>query len=279
MLRVLLMLAVLGRIDAEGALGTGPPLDQPQQETAAEATEAEPTAAPPAAGRRRADPNYSRLMFAPTGRPLRQGDGYFSDYELVFPGFAAGVTDNLSLAGGVSMIPGLGLTEQLAYFSPKIGFQLSESAAVSVGALIAGTGVDDSIDAVGIGFVVGTFGKPDASLTLGLGAARELGSEFARTEPIVMIGGEVRLSDSVALVSENWLMVGDASPSEWPFGLALRFFGERLSADVGMVLMGEVLAEGLPIPWVSVSYHFGRGRPSRGAVPVAPRLTGVGRRP
>jgi hypothetical protein len=278
MLRVLLMLAVLGRIDAGEALGSGSPLDEPQEKSA-EAAESESTSASPAAARRRADPNYSRLMFAPTGRPLRQGDGYFSDHELVFPGFAAGVTDNLSLAGGVSMIPGLGLAEQLAYFSPKIGFQLSEDAAISVGALFAGTGIDDGMDAVGIGFVVGTFGKPDASLTLGLGAVRELAGEFAQTEPVVMIGGEVRLSDSVALVSENWLMVGDVPASEWPFGLALRFFGERLSADVGMVLMGEVLGEGLPIPWVSVSYHFGRGRASRTAAPVTSRLTGVGRRP
>ena len=67
------------------------------------------------------DPNYSRLLFAPTGRPLAKGDGYFSDYELVFPGVAYGLTDNLSLAGGVSVIPGLGLGEQLFYVSPKLG--------------------------------------------------------------------------------------------------------------------------------------------------------------
>lgn len=38
-------------------------------------------AVPTAAGRfTRPDPNYSRLMFAPTARPLRKGDGYFSDH-------------------------------------------------------------------------------------------------------------------------------------------------------------------------------------------------------
>jgi hypothetical protein len=59
------------------------------------------------------DPNYSRLLFAPTGRPLRAGDGYFSDYELLFPGVAYGLTDNVTLAGGVAIVPGLGLGEQL----------------------------------------------------------------------------------------------------------------------------------------------------------------------
>jgi len=50
--------------------------------------------------------------------------------------------------------------------------------------------------------------------------------------------------------------------SEQPLGVALRFFGERLSVDVGFVLVAEVLDEGFPIPWLSFSYHFG---PSRSA--------------
>lgn len=86
------------------------------------------------------DPNYSRLLFAPTGRPLRKGDGYFSDYELLFPGVAYGVTDNVTLSGGFSVIPGLGLTEQLFYVSPKLGFDLGERASVAVGGLFAGAG-------------------------------------------------------------------------------------------------------------------------------------------
>lgn len=32
----------------------------------------------------RSDPNYSRLMFAPTGRPLRSGQGYWSNYYIFF---------------------------------------------------------------------------------------------------------------------------------------------------------------------------------------------------
>ena len=75
-----------------------------------------------------------------------------------------------------------------------------------------------------------------------------------------MVGGQTRLSKSIALVSENWIVLdGDTGLGQQPFGLALRFFGERLSADIGVVLVGEVLDEGFPVPWVSVSYHFGAG--------------------
>jgi hypothetical protein len=61
------------------------------------------------------DPNESRLMFAPTGRPLGKGNGYFSDHYVLFPGFAYGLTKNLSVAGGVSVIPANGISDQVFY--------------------------------------------------------------------------------------------------------------------------------------------------------------------
>jgi hypothetical protein len=251
MLRILLMAAVLAPVDG------APPAEA--EDAAEDAATAEP-----------ADPNYSRLLFAPTGRPLRKGDGYFSDHELVFPGFSYGLTDNVSVSGGVSTIPGLGLSEQLVYFSPKIGVGLSDRAAVSVGALLAGVGgAGDDLGTLGIAFAVGTFGSRDHSLTAGLGLAREMGDRFADTEPILMVGGQTRLSRSIALVSENWLVLdGEVSLSEQPFGLALRFFHGRLSADVGVVLVGELLDEGFPLPWVSFTYHFGPGVTSASVRPT-----------
>src|SRR5262245_39792088 len=41
------------------------------------------------------DPNDSRLFFAPTGRMLRKGDGYFSDTYLLFLNFVGGVSSNV----------------------------------------------------------------------------------------------------------------------------------------------------------------------------------------
>jgi RNase P/RNase MRP subunit p29 len=206
-----------------------------------------------------ADPNYSRLLFGPTGRPLKKGDGYFSDYELLFPGVAFGLTDNVSLAGGVSVIPGIGLGEQLFYVSPKVGFELGDRASVAVGALVAGSGLGDSdSESAYIGFAVGTFGTPARSLTVGVGLGDTTG-QFTDAVPIVMLGGTATVSRHVALVTESWLFVGDDFRlSEQPFGVGVRLFGDRLSADVGVILVGELLDEGFPLPWLSVTYHFGR---------------------
>src|SRR5688572_2273410 len=102
----------------------------------------------PAPGR---DPNYARLLFAPTARPLARGEGTFSDYELVFPGVAFGITDNISLAGGLSVIPGLGIGEQVFYVAPKIGWNIGDKAAFAVGGLGAVAGGSGG-ETLGIGY-------------------------------------------------------------------------------------------------------------------------------
>lgn len=223
---------------------------------------------------RPSDSNYTRLLFSPTGRPLAKGAGYFSDHYVVFPSVAYGLTDNLSISGGVSIIPELGLGEQLFYVAPRFGKQFSDRFAVSAGALWArgGEGEDDQL---GVGFAMATFGQPDKSLTLGAGLARTVerytqwqyvnGRERFETfrdvsyTPVIVVGGTARLSKRLALVSENWLILHeDFELSEQPFAVGLRFLGDKLSADVGLILIGEVIEEGLPVPWLSVSYHFGR---------------------
>jgi hypothetical protein len=223
------------------------------------------------------DPSGSRLLLAPTARPLQEGEGYFSDHYVLFPGATLGLTDSFSLGGGVSMVPALGLTDQAFYLAPRLAWTLSGKAALSTGALYTRAGGYQAAVAFGLG----TFGSPDASLTVGLGLAAtrddEGEEEFDpqtgtwrfrpsrwefRDAPIVLVGGNKRLSRRMALISENWLFLGQGFRlSRQPFGLGLRFFGDRLSADVGVILVGEVLESGFPIPWLSFSYHFpARGR-------------------
>lgn len=222
-----------------------------------------------------ADPNDTRLLFAPTGRPLRKGDGYFSDHYVIFPGMAYGLTDHLSLSGGVSIIPSLGFHEQLFYVSSSVGWRFREKAAFSLGGLYA-TGTEAN-EAGALLFGVASFGPSDRSLSLGLGLATTRNEEYYyddrgnylrtdsrwsfRDAPVIMVGGTFRVGKRLSLVTESWLFPGEGFElSQQPFGLGLRFFGERLSVDVGVVLVAEVLDEGFPIPWLSFSYHFGPSR-------------------
>ena len=205
----------------------------------------------------RPDPNYTRLMFAPTGRPLRRGDRYFFNYYVFFPGMAYGFSDRFGVAGGLSVIPGLGLGEQILSVAPKFGLYASGDVALSMGVLYMNV-ADEG--AGGMAFVVGTKGSPDKSFTcgIGLGYIAEEGEDVDLVEhPVLLLGGNIRLSESMALVSENWLITGeDLGLDQQPLGLALRFFGPRIAVDAGVIIIGEVIEEGFPIPWLSFVYNF-----------------------
>jgi len=59
-------------------------------------------------------------------------------------------------------------------------------------------------------------------------------------------------------VTENWLITGsNFDLAKQPFAVALRFFGEHIAVDAGLILIGELLDEGLPIPLLSFVYNFG----------------------
>jgi hypothetical protein len=201
----------------------------------------------------RIDPNGSRLFFGPTARPVRAGSGYFSVYELFFPYLAVGIGDIVTLAGGITVLPGA--SSQLFYLGPKISFPLnSETFDLAIGGHYFNAFGQDT-EGAGIVYAVTTIGGQMASVTIGGGYGFVEG-EFSEN-PLLMVGGEVQLSNSAKLISENWFPLSSGS-SLLSFGV--RFFGENLSADFGFYYpMTSESSEGFPfIPWLGFSYAFGK---------------------
>ncbi len=174
------------------------------------------------------DSNPTRLFFAPTGRSLKKGEAYFGVYEVILPFVQYGVTDRLSIGGGTPFVFGTG-SGQPFWFTPK--FQVAKSSVIeaSVGVLHFINMGDAS---VGIAYGVVTLGEADSALTAGGGYAYASEDERHSGSAVVMFGGEKRISKRLKLVSENYLFGGGG------IGLlsgGLRFMGERLSADLGLV--------------------------------------------
>jgi hypothetical protein len=199
------------------------------------------------------DPNTTRLLFAPTGRQLKRGEGYFSDYMLFFPGFAYGMTDELTIGGGMSILP-TGPENQLFYVTPKVGIVQSEKVNMAVGALVVSPPGDGDFDnrsnTLGLLYWVGTFGRPEGSLTLGVGYGFE-GGELA-DNPAIMLGGVARGTRRTALVTENYLLPGSGAL----FSGGVRFLGERLAVDLGLFSMLSDDDFSYPLPFVGFVVNF-----------------------
>jgi hypothetical protein len=191
------------------------------------------------------NPNYTRLFFAPTGQMLKKGEGYFSDYELFFPGFAYGLTDNVTIGGGVSLFPA-GIEDQVYYLTPKVGFSISDKVHLATGMLLAGTQGETG----GIYYGVGTFGDGNASLTLGGGYGFAGGK--IESKPVGMIGGELRIARRIGLVTENYLLPVSEDNVLYSFGL--RFMGEKITTDLALV---NVVGSGvIGVPYVDFVFRF-----------------------
>lgn len=202
------------------------------------------------------DPNHTRLLFAPTARALKAGQGYFSDYDVSFLFVAVGITDFFTLAGGMTLFRWA--DEQLYYIAPKItpihvkNFDLA--AGVLYGKIpVLIVKIPDKEEGAGIVYGVGTYGTEEAALTFGIGFGFA-GGEFAG-KPIFALGGEYRISKSIKLITENWL-IPDSEVQLLSVGI--RFFGRSLAADFGLIYPAGREAEGFPfLPWVGFAYNFG----------------------
>jgi hypothetical protein len=174
------------------------------------------------------NPNATRLIFAPTGRMLAQGEGYFSDFWIFFPGIAAGVTNRLTLGGGMSIFPAVGVEDQLYFVTPKIGIIQGERFNAAVGALaLAVPDFDNGRESAGLVYGVGTWGSPDQSFTAGLGYGY-LGGTLSR-DAIIMLGGEARAAPRLSFVTENYFFPGSGLISG-----GLRFMGQDITVDLAL---------------------------------------------
>ena len=191
-----------------------------------------------------ADPNTTRLFFGPTGRTLAKGRTYFGVYEFLMPFVQVGVTDRFSIGGGTPLMFGFDAGDRPFWITPKLQLLDNGRTQVAVGAFQAFA----SGESAGIAYGVVTTGRPDASLTAGAGLGY---SSDGGHGAVVMIGGERQASRHVTFVTENYIWKG----GNGVLSGGIRFFGDRLSADLGLAVplgVGEIYA----FPVVNFVYMF-----------------------
>lgn len=219
------------------------------------------------------DANETRLFFAPTGRMLKQGEGYYSNTYLLLQNFVGAPSDRFTFGGGFSIVPGDNFFEQNVYYlTPKLGVYNKPKTNVAVGALIGMvpgfSDFDNGPDTFGILYGVATRGGPDASLTAGMGYGFQNGD--LQDRPLFMIGGATRASRRISFVTENYLawmrdetFTCTASSCttryttnfEGLLSYGIRFMGEKISTDFALLnATGEMIFPG--IPYIAFAVKF-----------------------
>jgi hypothetical protein len=190
------------------------------------------------------DPNATRLFFAPTGRSLPRGQVYLGVYEFLMPFVQVGVTDRFSVGGGSPLVFGIDDEDRPFWITPKLQVLQTRSTDIAVGVFHL---FNASGNAGGVAYAVSTSGTTRGSFTIGGGLA--YGDDNTRSG-VIMIGGERQVRRNLKLITENYGWKGSGVASA-----GVRFFGERLSADLGLLIpLGTEELFALPV--VNFVYRF-----------------------
>ncbi len=197
---------------------------------------------------RPADPNPTRLFFGPTGRSLRAGSAYLGVYSVVMPFVQVGVTDRFSIGGGTPLFFGGG-SDHPFWITPKLQVVATPRVQASVGVMHF-LNVDDGH--FGVAYSAATFGSPDTALSVGAGYAYERTSGFTNGTGVGMVGFEHRISPRGKFITENYVF------SDLVCSITgVRFMGERISADLGLVVPVGT-DHTFVFPMVNFVWQFGR---------------------
>ncbi len=203
----------------------------------------------------RPDPNKSRYLIAPSAFPIESGKGYCRDFCLVFPSINYGLSNQVSVQAGIIWFPGMPIADTPMFASAKVTLMQTKKVALAAGMQYFRIPLLDR--GFGMGFLFGTATVGDrfnhGTVSLGWGYVEEKGNWDVANRPIVVLAGNKRMTENLALVTENWILP-QTGLENTPLSLAVRFFGKKIAVDVGGIII--LKSEGAPTPLLDFTYHF-----------------------
>lgn len=199
------------------------------------------------------NPHTTRYFYGPSAIGLKKGEGYYQNTYLVLNSFNVGISDNISIGGGLELISTFAAKDPIFFITPKVSYKVAEKFHAGCGILYAR--FTSYFGSLGTVFATGTYGTTDNNITGSLGWGF-VDSEFSQ-QPIITLSGMKRISKRAALVTENWLI-----PSGEYYGLlsyGVRFFGEKIAVDLAFINNRDIAEEIIiGIPYVSFTVKFGK---------------------
>lgn len=200
------------------------------------------------------NPQSTRYLFSTNAFGLRKGEGYYQNTWVFFNNVNFGITDNVSLGGGMVPTFLFGTGSFPVWLMPKLSIPVAkESLNIAAGGLFGGIIGENT----GLGLVYGTatVGNRDNNLSFGIGYGYADGS-WADI-PLININGMYRFSKNMFFISENYFVTSDGET----LGLisaALRWAPKNFSVDFGLVRPTDLGGEFIGVPWLGVAIPLGK---------------------
>ncbi len=222
------------------------------------------------------NPHSTRYFFAPSALPLSKGEGYYQNAYIFVNSVSVGVTDHFTMGGGFVLNPTF-QDWQVVFLTPKISFPSQSNVTFSIGAIGIGvfnrryeydqqTGASRKngfeTNLAGIGYGTLTVGNAERNGSVGLGwgfANEDIGST-----PVINLSYMTRVGRKLGLVTENWIIIPrNTSDAGAVLSGGLRFFGEKMSVDLALLVPTASGIGFVAIPYVDFVVLFGQKKKKR----------------
>jgi hypothetical protein len=206
------------------------------------------------------NPHATRYFFGPNGLGLKKGEGYYQNTWIFLNQVNYGITNYLSLGGGILPLFLIAGSPTPVMVTPKLSVPVvRDKLNLGAGLLFAHVLGDGS--SFGIAYGATTIGSRESNLTLGAGwGFSAYDSQWDWSDRVtLMLSGMTRVGKKTYLLTENYYLSLGAGESFGIIMLGGRSVQKRLAIDYGLVLpVGTDLGEFIAIPWLSITLPFGK---------------------
>jgi small nuclear ribonucleoprotein (snRNP)-like protein len=196
------------------------------------------------------NPHDTRYFFGPSGMPIKKGKGYYQNILVTTNFVNYGITKNFSIGGGFEFLSTV-FGSPIWFLTPKVGFDISEKFHAGGGFIMAGFAAEGTAT---LAYGVVTTGDAESNASLGIGYGFSSGEVLPY--PVIMVSGTHRVSRSIALLSENYIIPGGDGEAVY-FGIqGIRILSKKNAFDVGVIIIPQAFDFIPALPYVGYARAF-----------------------
>ena len=201
------------------------------------------------------NPQSSRYFFSPNGYGLKKGEGYYQNIWVLMNSFAVGLSNYVSIGGGLIPLFLFAGSPTPAWITAKISIPVVKDQFNLGAGILAGNALGASNSDFGIFYGIATAGSRDRNISLGIGYGFSGGS--VSSSPMINLNAMYRVGVHSYLLTENYLFTNGSEST-----LMIMFGGRQIihnaGLDYGLVVpAASGIGSFVAIPWLGITIPFG----------------------